>query len=270
MHFAEGILPGLHHHPLSRWLARFNVVDVAKPFSKEHLEPLEGKHEILALPYTTTPLAIPEALAECPYDDIEVAEGWNVDPKSVEFKMLAAYPILQPVYLAEFEMGDRHITALAHGHYDYFAIWGHENHPDTWVNNSPAGIVITYLRTLAMDLKGGPPAMTELITDSCSPENLEKIVREVDMNDLRIQPVSSANITRRWMELAGKADGMRFIIDNIPPNTTVINTATGDRIAEAGKGDPRGPLRRQLREIEAEMDASKPAWLEKWDELKHG
>ncbi|QRW04038.1 cullin family [Ceratobasidium sp. AG-Ba] len=213
MHFAEGILPGLHHHPLSRWLARFNVVDVAKPFSKEHLEPLEGKHEILALPYTTTPLAIPEALAECPYDDIEVAEGWNVDPKSVEFKMLAAYPILQPVYLAEFEMGDRHITALAHGHYDYFAIWGHENHPDTWVNNSPAGIVITYLRTLAMDLKGGPPAMTELITDSCSPENLEKIVREVDMNDLRIQPVSSANITRRWMELAGKADGMRFIID---------------------------------------------------------
>lgn len=37
---------------------------------------------------------------------------------NVSFDQLAAYPLLHPVFLAEYVMEDRHITVLAHGHHD--------------------------------------------------------------------------------------------------------------------------------------------------------
>ncbi|KAG8743653.1 hypothetical protein FRC10_011622 [Ceratobasidium sp. 414] len=284
LHIRESTLPGIHHHPLARWVKRSpDEADVTKPFSEEHLEPLEGKHEILALPYTTSPLAIPQTLSQLPYGNLEVHEGWSVDPRSVAFKMvglfpdvtttrpqtphqLVAYPLLQPVYLSEFTMEDRHITVLAHGHYDHFSVWGHPKHPDIWVNSDPS-VVISYLRT-SHQLNGGPNVIADFIDDYNTPDNLEKIAHGVDMNDLRIQPLSSADATRNWMQVAAKVDGMKFIIDNIPANTNthVIKIGPGVRVSKSQvEGDARAPLRRQLKELEDEMEASKPDWLAKWD-----
>ncbi|KAG9102989.1 hypothetical protein FRC06_000565 [Ceratobasidium sp. 370] len=284
MHIREATLPGIHHHPLARWAKRFpDEIDIAKPFSEEYLEPLEGKHDILALPYSTSPLAISQALSHLPYGDLEVHEGWSVDPRSIAFKMvglfsdfattrpqtpcqLVAYPLLQPAYLSEFTMEDRNVTVLAHGHYDYFAVWGHPNHPDVWLGSDPS-VVISYLRT-SRQLKGGPNVMADFIDDHNTPNNLEKIACNVDMNDLRIQPLSSADATRNWMQIAAKVDEMKFIIDNIPANTNahVIRIGPGVRISKLQvEGDARAPLQRQLKELEEEMEASKPDWLAKWD-----
>ena len=75
------------------------------------------------------------------------------------------------------------------------------------MNNSPSSIIITYLRTLAMELNGGPSAMTELITEAGTPDNLEKIAQEIDMN------VSHSTRSRTaWLTLLlGFADTASFI-----------------------------------------------------------
>ncbi|CAE6537438.1 unnamed protein product [Rhizoctonia solani] len=206
---------GVNHHPLARWVKSFPTdVDDASPFSKDHLEPLNGTYDILALPFTTSPTTIPQALKEAPYGDIEITEEWGVDPRSVEFQMLAAYPLLHPAFLAEYTLGDKHITVLAHGYHDYFSVWGHTSHPNVWVN-AEQGATVTYLRA-TKSIVGGPAAMPDFIDEENTPSNLERIAYEPDMNDLRIQPISSANAARHWMTLAGKVDEIGFIIELAP------------------------------------------------------
>ncbi|KAF8604242.1 hypothetical protein BDV93DRAFT_606257 [Ceratobasidium sp. AG-I] len=272
MHLRDATVPGLHHHPLSRWVKSFpDDIDLAKPFSGEYLEPLNGKHEILSLPYTTSPLTIPQALSELPLGNVEISTGWSIDPRSVEVKMLAAYPLLHPVFLAEYVMEDKHITVLAHGHHDYFSVWGHPSHPDEWVN-SEHGVMVSYLRS-SQSIMGSPVAMVDFLSSHTTPNNLERITRRLDMTDLRIQPISSADSTRHWMTLAAKVDEIKFIVENIPTSASanLIRIQVGPGL-KARKSRIEGsairtPLEHQLEEMEAEMEDAKPEWLVKWDEL---
>ncbi|CAE6349518.1 hypothetical protein BN14_02625 [Rhizoctonia solani AG-1 IB] len=260
--YAE-MLFGIDHHPLARWVKSFPTdADEAKPFSKDHLEPLNGTYDILALPFTTSPLAVPQALKEAPYGDVEIMEGWSIDPRSVEFQMLVAYPLLHPAFLAEYTLGEKHITVLAHGYHDYFSVWGHASHRDVWVNTEQ-GATVTYLRA-NKPIVGGPAAIPNFIDDENTASNLEKIAHEPDMSDLRIQPVSSANATRNWMTLAGKVD------ETIPAtNARIIRieVTPGLRAKKSEvEGDPRAPLKKQLDELKQEADKIKPEWLKQWEQ----
>ncbi|CAE6510094.1 unnamed protein product [Rhizoctonia solani] len=257
MHLREATVPGINHHPLARWVKSFPTdVEDASPFSKDHLEPLNGTYDILALPFMTAPTAIPQALKEAPYGDIEITEGWSIDPRSVEFQMLAAYPLLHPAFLAEYTLGDKHITVLAHGYHDYFSVWGHTSHPNVWVN-AEQGATVTYLRA-TKPIVGGPAAMPDFIDEENTPSNLDRIAQDPDMNDLRIQPISSANATRHWMTLAGKVD------ESIPAtNARIIRIEVkpGLRAKKSEvEGDPRAPLKKQLEELKKEADNAKPEY----------
>lgn len=88
---SERIIIGLHHHPISQWVKGFpDDIDLAKPFSGDYLEPLNDKHEIIALPYTTTPLTIPQAISELPLGNVEISSGWSIDPRSIKVKMVSS------------------------------------------------------------------------------------------------------------------------------------------------------------------------------------
>ncbi|KAG8734161.1 Cullin-3, partial [Ceratobasidium sp. 423] len=279
MHLREATVPapgtmaiGVNHHPLARWVKSFPTdVDDAIPFSKDHLEPLNGTYDILALPFMTSPTTIPQALKEAPYGDIEITDGWSVDPRSVEFQMLAAYPLLHPAFLAEYTLEDKHITVLAHGYHDYFSVWGHTSHPNVWVN-AEQGATVTYLRA-TKPIVGGPAAMPDFIDEENTPSNLERIAYEPDMNDLRIQPISSASAARHWMTLAGKVDEVGFIIESIPAtNARIIRIEVkpGLRAKKSEvEGDPRAPLKKQLEELKKEADNAKPEWLKEWEKQNH-
>lgn len=268
MHLREMTVPGINHHPLARWVKSFPTdVDDASPFSKDHLEPLNGTYDILALPFMTAPTAIPQALKEAPYGDIEIMEGWSIDPRSVEFQMLAAYPLLHPAFLAEYTLGDKHITVLAHGYHDYFSVWGHTSHPGVWVN-AEQGATVTYLRA-TKPIVGGPAAIPDFIDEGNTSNNLDRIAQEPDMSDLRVQPISLANATRHWMTLAGKVDEVGFIIESIPAtNARVIRIEVkpGLRAKKSEvEGDSRAPLKKQLEELKKEADKAKPEWLKEWE-----
>ncbi|ELU40761.1 ubiquitin ligase SCF complex subunit Cullin [Rhizoctonia solani AG-1 IA] len=262
MHLREVTVPGINHHPLARWVKSFPTdTDEAKPFSKNHLEPLSGTYDILALPFTTSPLAAPQALKEAPYGDIEITEGWSIDPRSVEFQMLAAYPLLHPVFLAEYTLGEKHITVLAHGYHDYFSVWGHASHPDVWVN-AEQGATVTYLRA-SKPIVGGPAAMPNFIDEENTVSNIERIAREPDMSVSDCQ----ANATRNWMTLAGKVDEIGFIIESIPAaNARIvrIEVAPGLRAKKSEVGtDPRAPLKKQLEELKEEAERANYYWATK-------
>lgn len=198
-------------------------------------------------------------------------DDWEIDPWSVKFQMLAAYPLLHPVFLAEYTLEGEHITVLAHGYHDYFSVWGHTSHPDEWVNSEQSAFV-TYLRA-TKPIIGGPAAVPNVIADANTPDNLEKITNEVDMNDLRIQPISEAKPTRNWMTLAGKVDELGFLIETIPSSNARIiriELKPGKRTKKSEmEGDPRAPLKVQLKELEAEMNAAKPEWLVQWEKQNH-
>ncbi|CAE7129284.1 unnamed protein product [Rhizoctonia solani] len=268
MHLREMTIPGINYHPLARWVKSFPTdVDDASPFSKDHLEPLNGTYDILALPFMTSPTTIPQALKEAPYGDVEITEGWSIDPRSVEFQTLAAYPLLHPAFLAEYTLGDKHITVLAHGYHDYFSVWGHTSHPNVWVNEEQ-GATVTYLRA-TKPIVGGPAAMPDFLDEVNTPNNLERIAYDPDMSDVRIQPISAANAVRDWMTLAGKVDEIEFVIEGIPAKNTriiKIEVKPGLRVKKSEvEGDPRAPLKKQLEELKKEADDAKPEWLKEWE-----
>lgn len=83
---------GLNHYPLGLWVRGFpGDIDNAKPFSEEHLEPIKNKHDILALPFTTSPVVIPQVLKESGFGEVDITEEWSFEPRTVKFQMVGRF-----------------------------------------------------------------------------------------------------------------------------------------------------------------------------------
>ncbi|KAL4252277.1 hypothetical protein ABKN59_002563 [Abortiporus biennis] len=103
--FRNSIMPGLTHPNLSKELfypslgLREGLEPV--PFTKE----LETQHgmDVLSIPYSFTPFALPKFVNSLSFQDAVIEEPFRFDPTSVQFKVLAAYPVLFPIYLMHYD-----------------------------------------------------------------------------------------------------------------------------------------------------------------------
>ncbi|KAF8071981.1 hypothetical protein FPV67DRAFT_1483379 [Lyophyllum atratum] len=97
----DSYLPGSDFQVLS-WVSYFSqrYQGEAVPFTKE----LEVQHgtEVTCLPYTISPFAALDLVRSLSYRDATF-QDIRVSPKSINTHLLAAYPVLFPLYLAQYE-----------------------------------------------------------------------------------------------------------------------------------------------------------------------
>ncbi|KAI8980204.1 hypothetical protein BD414DRAFT_516640 [Trametes punicea] len=74
----------------------------AVPWS-EAMRRHEGQ-EVLCLPFSITPFHLPEAARSLSMADANIAGVLRFEPSSVRETMMAAYPVLIPIYLAQYEV----------------------------------------------------------------------------------------------------------------------------------------------------------------------
>ncbi|KAJ7170653.1 hypothetical protein C8R43DRAFT_58587 [Mycena crocata] len=75
-------------------------VDESVSFSSD-LE-IQYDTKIICLPFTTTPFSIPRGLRSLQPDQCKITENLLFDPLSVDVKLFCAYPVLMPLYLAQY------------------------------------------------------------------------------------------------------------------------------------------------------------------------
>ncbi|CAL1716729.1 unnamed protein product [Somion occarium] len=112
--FQDSMMPGFVFDPLSRIslkspsLQKYTTV----PFSSE----LERQYEqdILCLPFTISPFSLPSLARSTSFKNAVISDDLRFDPTSVKEQMTAAYPILIPAYLLQYEtqVDDEHQVDL--------------------------------------------------------------------------------------------------------------------------------------------------------------
>jgi len=95
-------MPGYSYDPLSKLAFSESLMyTLAVPFTRE----LKRQHnmDIICLPFTVTPLALPSFGQSLSPSQTLIEDDVYLDPASLDFDVLAAYPVLVPFYLAEYE-----------------------------------------------------------------------------------------------------------------------------------------------------------------------
>jgi len=75
---------------------------LAIPFSED----LKRQHglDVMCMPYTLSPLSLPEAARSLFRSRAKISDVATFEPDSLSFKLLSAYPVLLPVYVAQYEI----------------------------------------------------------------------------------------------------------------------------------------------------------------------
>ncbi|KAI0750137.1 hypothetical protein C8Q80DRAFT_674545 [Daedaleopsis nitida] len=98
----HSVLPGFVFDPLSR--LNFVTPELVKleclPWS-EDMRQQEGD-DVACLPFSLSPFKLDDAARSSSLSDANISSSFRFDPGSVQASMLAAYPVLIPVYIASF------------------------------------------------------------------------------------------------------------------------------------------------------------------------
>uniref|UniRef100_A0A5K1JSD7 43kDa secreted glycoprotein (Immunodominant antigen Gp43) n=1 Tax=Ganoderma boninense TaxID=34458 RepID=A0A5K1JSD7_9APHY len=98
-------MPGYIYPPLSvkNLIPPAAILDVDPvPWSEELRK--NGAEDVLCLPFSLTPFPLIEAVRSISLADANISNVLRFEPSSVESSMMAAYPILLPIYLAQFDV----------------------------------------------------------------------------------------------------------------------------------------------------------------------
>ncbi|GJE88754.1 hypothetical protein PsYK624_048370 [Phanerochaete sordida] len=102
--FQRSFMPGFSMDPLSQLsfseLTTDERLAEAVPFSEELTKVQDI--DVLCLPYTATPFALPDAARTLSFNDAIIEEDFRFDPTTFRSDLITAYPLLVPVYLMQY------------------------------------------------------------------------------------------------------------------------------------------------------------------------
>lgn len=102
--FEQSYMPGVVYQPLSSFSLRSPALAKAEttPFSDK----LRRQHgsDVICLPFELTPFHLADAVQSLSYQQVTVSDRLRIKLSTVKTDMMAAYPVLIPIYLAEYEV----------------------------------------------------------------------------------------------------------------------------------------------------------------------
>lgn len=105
VYFQRSYMPGFSMDPLSQ-MSFSDIVESDEqlkgslPFGEELMK--QHGTDILCLPYTAAPFALPEAARGLSFNDAIIEEDFRFDPPTLRSDLIAAYPVLIPVYIMQY------------------------------------------------------------------------------------------------------------------------------------------------------------------------
>ncbi|EPQ54081.1 hypothetical protein GLOTRDRAFT_139481 [Gloeophyllum trabeum ATCC 11539] len=269
-HAANSYLPGFSTEPLARICLNdpklYSLEPV--PWSPE----LETQYGVkpLCLPFTLSPLGLLDAIRRLSYRDATIHDHFRFDPSSVRANLLAAYPILIPVYLGryDYDLGTEKIsiTVILEASHQQGRVIA-ENALPVLSSYIKAQMGTNILASLGLaeggeflvhrgdavpfsriELLLSPRNNTRLVSDvntwantladaRGSFERLARVeeVARVDMDDLRVRAYTDEETlaNRKWMALGLEQTVMQDMLNKIREGD-----ASGARILRIGMGSP--------------------------------
>lgn len=103
--FEQSFVPGFAHEPLSR-ISLLNSPELANTATIRYTDDLRTQRgsEILCMPYFITPFSLLNLASSLSYRQATVSGNMRLNPSTVKANLLAAYPVLIPIYLAQYEV----------------------------------------------------------------------------------------------------------------------------------------------------------------------
>jgi len=96
-------MPGFSFDPLSTLsFSQPRLEELAVPFTPE----LQHQHgiDVACLPFSISPIPLPEVVKSMSPSQTKLEDSITFSPKSFKFSMLAAYPVLLPIYLMRYDL----------------------------------------------------------------------------------------------------------------------------------------------------------------------
>ncbi|KAL4062113.1 hypothetical protein J3A83DRAFT_4383357 [Scleroderma citrinum] len=252
--------------------------------------------DIHCLPYNINPLELLDRVRDMSYGPIRIDDGLRFDPRSIRFNLVAAYPVLLPVYVFQYvPMGPySRVTIIVEAHTEPGRHYVHfVGGPD--FKRLPAqdvcddedfvsqGVLSTKCRFSPHVI--APRSHANVSEELCSwmstffdgRDGLQQLINNhsVDMADFRVREWTKEEAlpVQDWMQLGEdvvRLRGMVKAMSNIsvdqirviqfPPRTTdskkVVEGLQGFFKAEAEK----------LQKLEETREAQMPAWWRQWQD----
>ncbi|KAI0077905.1 hypothetical protein K474DRAFT_1661142 [Panus rudis PR-1116 ss-1] len=101
--FDDSYMSGFLYEPLSRTSFRSSGLRRYSNVPWENSLQRQLDQDILCLPFQFTPFSLPSFAQLCSMKDAVITEGFRFDPNSIRTTMLAAYPLLIPVYIMRYD-----------------------------------------------------------------------------------------------------------------------------------------------------------------------
>ncbi|KDQ14861.1 hypothetical protein BOTBODRAFT_331257 [Botryobasidium botryosum FD-172 SS1] len=247
--------PGLSLDPLSGVPFHFSGQSATPPeivpFSPSMLRYLG--QDVIPIPYTLSPLRLPAVAQSISTHDARIADDWRFQPSSVKFPMLAAYPVLFPVYMAAFNYAggapdgsDKLITVIVDADKPTSAV--HLQFDDgSWLTLSIERRDWVVQQTF-LDI---PSHTVAPLGGSTPRERLEQLKKyldaridgvrwddvpteDIDWADARIMPYEKEQVerNREWMALGTKLMGLKEVMRGMPSlggSTAMFQVQVGSR-----------------------------------------
>lgn len=280
----------------------------------DHIEPvpftedLEVQYgtEVTCMPYTISPLSALD-IAHSTYGGVELAEDLRFAPKSVKTNMISAYPVLFPLYLAQYEFPSpgkpRLVTLFIEAGEPKGRIRAERLDLGSEIREmlpmAPQSFVEFTHEMDAIDvqvLRGEPPSFfsvagfvtpdkrgiaqaasdwlnTQVLTHGAAPALAEKTGVITSDDDPRIRSLSfdEKMENTKWMLLSGDIASMKRVVEQMK------ETHAQGRIITIGGGKKAFPedifdttisnLQSKIDELETRRRETTPSWWKEWLEL---
>ncbi|KII89960.1 hypothetical protein PLICRDRAFT_685581 [Plicaturopsis crispa FD-325 SS-3] len=210
------------NHESSAWDLGHKTVHSEFPPSLPFSSALCRQHDtdVDCLPYSISPLVIPDALYNISEEDATIDDQLSFDPSTVDVNLLAAYPVLLPVYIAKYryeDAVDHSVIADASSHNGW--VYGVNNitGEQTTIRNpvfkplSRLGQALAAPSAQVARFFADNPLSTRDVKDVIiwaasfeTPENLQNLAtgQPVDMDDLRVRELTDdeLKINRNYLK----------------------------------------------------------------------
>jgi len=268
------------------------------PFTKfllhQHGEPVQ------CIPFSTLPFSVLDVAASHPPSrSITINEDLSIDPSSVKLNMISAYPVLLPLYLAQYEIqdgqGNKLFTFILQAHTLPGSVMCENisNINETskkaidifseFVGRESAEEVYTFSpvtpRVSIPDISIPPPGritnsikewLEELLSSSSNIETLAESslgVMEKGDEDLRIRELTTEEIEsmEKYTELTMSIMFFKRFLKSFPDRPTFEIHLQNPQTLELGKGQmPKRVVGKQLERLEAQRAEFAPHWWSEW------
>ncbi|KZT72997.1 hypothetical protein DAEQUDRAFT_808547 [Daedalea quercina L-15889] len=294
-------MPGFVHEPLSRIALKSDMLmaSAAVPFSDD-LRTQHGQ-EIKCLPFTHTPFPLLSLCRQMSDTYWHVGPTFRIKPSTVMATMMAAYPVLVPVYLVEHELQDTASftvileAADSWGYYindDYFRLLaqGRVSVPSTRATTdsllpvSPVINAIQYMKTFT-NITIGPlaPKATIGITRDNVTGAVSKLINDIAFSEGAMaayenrffsdsaarpsQPIDWDDLRIREFTMGEVwMNSMWAKLDAQRHGIGQLLRRVKEHSDESGQGERvlPSPLRSAHEWIDKETNDDRPAWLKQW------